>query len=290
VSKAARAVAALGAVCISIGCLAACGGGIPSNAVVQIDGRPITKETFKHWLGVAAAASATTAAGQKAIKPVVPEPPAYTACIAHLQAIEPKPDKGQQAKTVAALKTECEQQYESLEQQTLGFLTSLEWVFDEAKDKGIEVSDKQVMAHFEELKREQFPKEAVFQKFLADTGQTVADLLVRVKLSMISTKLQEKVTKSYENVSEAQIAKYYAERKSEYVKGKVQQSLEQVKSTIRQQLIAQGQQAALAKFGKELQGRWKARTECRPEYVVQECAQYKAPKTTTSGALPTTTG
>jgi foldase protein PrsA len=290
VCKTARAIAALGAAFLSVACLAACGGGIPSDAVVRIDGQPITKETFKHWLGVAAAASATTTAGQKAVKPVVPEPPDYTACVAHLQAIEPKPDKGQQAKTQAALKAECEQQYEALKQQTLGFLTSLEWVFDEAREKGVEISDKQVMAHFEELKREQFPKEAEFQKFLADTGQTVADLLVRVKLSMISTKLQEKVTKSYENVSEAQIAKYYAEHKSEYVKGKVQQSLEQVKSTIRQQLVAQGQQTALAKFGKELQGRWKARTECRPEYVVQECAQYKAPKTTTSGAAVSTTG
>ena len=155
-----RVIAALGAAFLSIGCMAACGGGIPSDAVVQIDGQPITKETFKHWLNVAAAASATTTARPKAVKPVIPEPPAYTACIAHLQAIEPKPDKGQQAKTPAALKAECEQQYESLKQQTLGFLTSLEWVFDEAREKGVEVSDQQVMAHFEELKREQFPKEA----------------------------------------------------------------------------------------------------------------------------------
>jgi foldase protein PrsA len=290
VLKPARAIAALGAVFLSTGCLVACGGGIPSDAVVQIDGQPITKETFRHWLSVAAAASTTTTAGQKAAKPVIPEPPDYTACIAHLQAIEPKPDKGQQAKTQAALKAECEQQYEALKQQTLGFLTSLEWVFDEAREKGVEISDKQVMAHFEELEREQFPKEAEFQKFLADTGQTVADLLLRVKLSMISTKLQEKVTKSYENVSEAQIAKYYEEHKSEYRQGKTQQSLEQAKSRIRQLLVAQGQQTALAKFGKELQGRWKARTECRAEYVVQECAQYKAPKITTSGTAVSTTG
>jgi foldase protein PrsA len=281
---------ALGAVFLSAGCLVACGGGIPSDAVVQIDGQPITKETFKHWLVVAAAASTTTTAGQKGAKPVIPQPPDYTACIAHLQAIEPKPTKGQQAKTPAALKAECEQQYQALKQQTLGFLTSLEWVFDEAKEKGVKVSDREVAAHFDELKKQEFPKEAEFQKFLADTGQTVADLLLRVKLSMISTKLQEKITKRYENVSEAQVAKYYEEHRSDYRKGKLQESLAQVKSTIRQQLVAQGQQTALAKFGKELQGRWKARTECSPEYVVQECSQYKAPKTTTSGAAVTSTG
>ena len=56
--------------------LAACGGGgIPGNAVVQVGGNPITKATFEHWLSVAAASSSTTAPGQTAPKPVVPDPP-----------------------------------------------------------------------------------------------------------------------------------------------------------------------------------------------------------------------
>ena len=50
----------------------------------------------------------------------VPEPPAYTACVAHLQAIEPKPAKGQKAKTPAALKAECEEEYKALQQPDAG--------------------------------------------------------------------------------------------------------------------------------------------------------------------------
>jgi hypothetical protein len=122
--------------------LAGCGGGIPGDAVVQVNGQAITKETFNHWLGVAASASAAAAPGQKAPKPVVPEPPAYTACTAHLKEVEPKPAKGQKPKTEAALKAQCEQQYKALQQTTLGFLISADWVIGQAEEQGVKLSDK----------------------------------------------------------------------------------------------------------------------------------------------------
>jgi foldase protein PrsA len=216
VLKPVRSIAALGAVFFSVAGIAACGSsGIPSDAVVQVNGQPISKTTLTHWLGIAASASAASAASQ-ATKPAVPEPPAYTACIAHLQAIEPKPTKGQKAKTPAALKTECEQQYKELTQQVLGYLISLDWVFGAAKEHGVHLSDSEVVKHFNALKKESFKTEAAFQSFLAKTGETVSDLLLRVKYSMISTKLQEAITKAHKNVSEAEVTKYYNEHKSQY--------------------------------------------------------------------------
>ncbi len=62
----------------------------------------------------------------------MPEPPNYTACIAHLAKIAPKPAKGQKAPTTAQLKTECETQYKALQQEVLGFLISSQWVIGEA--------------------------------------------------------------------------------------------------------------------------------------------------------------
>ncbi|HEY3758238.1 MAG TPA: peptidyl-prolyl cis-trans isomerase [Solirubrobacteraceae bacterium] len=355
--------------------IAACGSsGIPSDAVVQVNGQPISKTTLNHWLGIAASASAVSTTG----KAVIPEPPAYTACIAHLKSIEPKPTKGQKAKTPAALKTECEQQYKELTQQVLGYLISLDWVFGAAGEHGVHVSDAEVVKHFNTLKKESFKTEPAFQAFLAKTGETVSDLLLRVKYSMISTKLQESITKAHKNASEAEVAKYYNEHKSQYgqpekrdlrvvltkdeatakqakseiesgksfasvaksksidptsknsggelpgvVKGEEQkalseavfaakqgvltgpvktpfgyyvfevkathpasqQSLAQVKTTIKQQLSSQGSQKSLEKFGKELQKTWQGRTECRSEFVavVKDCKGYKAPKTSTTG-------
>ena len=210
-SKAFRFISALGAVFFVIAGLSACGG-IPGDAVVQVGGSSITKTTFDHWLGVAAASSSSTS-GAKAI---VPEPPDYTACIAHLQAIAPKPAKGQTAPSAAQLKSECEQQYKSLQQEVLGFLISSEWVIGEAGHLGVKVTDKEVTKQFETVKNEQFPKPAEFEKFLKSSGQTVSDLLLRVKLNLLSTKIQQKISKAKANISQSQIEKYYNENKSHF--------------------------------------------------------------------------
>src|ERR1700680_2309134 len=116
-----RCISALRAVLFAFIGLSACGA-IPGNAVVQVGGNPITKTTFSHWMSVAAASSTQTTPG--APKPVLPDPPKYTACIAHLEAITPKPAKGEAAPTAAQLKSQCERQYQALQGQVLGFLIS----------------------------------------------------------------------------------------------------------------------------------------------------------------------
>jgi len=184
---------------------AACGG-IPGDAVVSVDGKPITKATFNHWLGVAAASSATTPGA----KPPIPQPPHYTACIAAAKAAA-KPAKGQTPPTETQLKSQCEQEYKSLQQEVLGFLISSNWVLGEAGSLGVKVSDKEVKKQFEKIKNQQFPKAAEFQKFLATSGQTVSDLLLRVKLNLLSSKIQQKVVKEKSKVTQAQIQKYYKE-------------------------------------------------------------------------------
>lgn len=214
-SKPLRYISALGAVFFALVGLSACGGGIPGNAVVQVGGNSITKTTFDHWISVAAASSATTPTGTAA-KPVVPEPPSYTACIAHLEATAAKPVKGQAKPTSAQLKSECEQQYKSLQQEVLGFLISSEWVLGEGASLGVKVSDKEVKKQFETIKSQQFPKPAEFEKFLATSGQTVSDLLLRVKLNLLSSKIQQHVVKSKGTPSTAQIEKYYNQNKSRF--------------------------------------------------------------------------
>jgi len=376
VSKTLRFSAALGAVLFALLGLVACGG-IPGNAVVQVDGNAITKTTFNHWMGVAAASGASTTGG----KAVIPEPPSYTACISHLAATSPKPTKGQKAPTTAQLKSECVQQYKSLQQEVLGFLISSSWVIGEAKSVGVKLTDAEVRKQFEKIKTQQFPKAGEFEKFLSTSGQTVSDLLLRVKLNLLSQKVQQKIIKQKAKVTEAQIQKYYNENKSRYgapekrsveiiltkteaqsksakaevesgksfasvakkvsidptskakggqlgevikgaeekaldaaifsaqvnklggpvktpfgyyvyevtgVKAATQQSLSQVKSAIKQQLVASQQQTALSSFVKTFKKKWTAKTDCRSGYVVADCKQYKAPKTTSSTTPATT--
>ena len=211
-TKLSAPIASLGAaVLVALG-LAACGGGIAGNAVVSVNGASITKSTFNHWMSVAAASGATTA-GEK---PTVPVPPNYTACIAHLAATAPKPAKGQKAPTNATLKSECAQQYKSLQTEVLGFLISSAWVVGEGEHLGVKVTDKEVKKQFEKIKTQQFPKAAEFEKFLKSSGQTVSDLLLRVKLNTLSSKIQQKIVKQKSTITHAQIVKYYNKNTSRY--------------------------------------------------------------------------
>ncbi len=201
--RAFRITAALGAVLFAIVGFAACGG-IPGDAVVSVDGKSITKDTFNHWMNVAAASSATTPGA----KPTIPDPPKYTQCIARTKA-QTKTAKGQTAPTEVALKSQCEQQYKTLQQEVLGFLISSTWVLGEANSLGVKVTDKEVKKQFEKIKSQQFPKAAEFEKFLKTSGQTVSDLLLRVKLNLLSSKIQQKIVKEKSKVSPAEIEKYY---------------------------------------------------------------------------------
>ncbi len=370
-SKTLRLVPALGAVLFALVGISACGG-IPGDAVVQVNGKSITKTAFSHWMGVAATSS-TGSAG--ATKPVIPEPPNYTACIAHFAAISPKPEKGHAPPTAKQLKTECENQYKSLSQEVLGFLISSEWVIGEAGSLGIKLSDKEVKKQFQSIKAQQFPKAAEFEKFLASSGQTVSDLLLRVKLNMLSTKIQSKIVKTKGTISQSQVEKYYNENQSRLgqpekrdvqivltkseaaaksakkeiesgksfasvakkvsidpvskasggllkavVKGEEEKALDaaifsgkinvltgpiktafgyyvlevksiapgshpplsKVQASIKQQLTATHQQQALSTFVKEFKKKWLSKTDCRSGYVVADCKQYKAPKTSTT--------
>jgi foldase protein PrsA len=212
VSKPLRSLSALGAVLFALVGLSACGG-IPGNAVVQVSGTPITKTAFDHWMKVASASNSVAGSTEK---PVVPEPPNFTACIAHLAATAPKPAKGQPAPTTAKLKSECKIQYKALQSEVLGFLISSQWVIGEASSLGVKLSDAEVKKEFAKIKNEEFPKAAEFEKFLATSGQSVSDLLLRVKLNLLSQKIEKKIIKDKSTITQAQIEKYYNENKTRY--------------------------------------------------------------------------
>ncbi len=68
---------------------------------------------------------------------------------------------------------------------------------------------------FEKILAAQFPNKAEFEKFVANSGESVSDLLLRVKLNLLSSKIQKKVSEK-SKVSDAQIEKYYQENKSRF--------------------------------------------------------------------------
>ena len=199
---------ALGAFFVPASIVAGCGG-VPGNAVATVDGTSIEKDSFDHWLTVASRSGGQAAAAAQ-------KPPKYEACINQKRKTTPKPAKGQPKVTDGQLKTQCKQEYEALRDQVLQLLVSFEWIEGEAKEQNIKVSDKDVQKAFAKQKKEAFPKEADYAKFLKDSGQTEKDIIKRVRLDTLSNKIREKVTKGKDKVSDAEITAYYNKNKTRF--------------------------------------------------------------------------
>ncbi len=126
----------------------------------------------------------------------------------------PKPAKGQPKVTDAQLKTQCKQEYEQLRDQVLQLLISFQWLEGEANEQGIKVSDAEVKKSFEQQKKQSFPKAADYEKFLKDSGQSEADILLQVKADLLASKIRDKVVKGKDKVSDAQIQDFYDKNKA----------------------------------------------------------------------------
>ena len=100
-------------------------------------------------------------------------------------------------------------QGQALKQQVMQFLISSDWIEGEAKARGLDATSEEVQSQFAQTKKQSFPNEKAYQKFLATSGQTVEDLLFRVKLDVLSNKIRQDVTKGTANVSDSDIKAYY---------------------------------------------------------------------------------
>jgi parvulin-like peptidyl-prolyl isomerase len=194
----------LGAAVILVGC-----GGVPGNAVATVDDNAINKDDFNHWMAVAAKTSGQPNAS-------VPDSPDFKKCIEEKRKTLPKPAKGQPETTDKQLKEQCKQEYTALRDQVMQLLTRFQWIEGEAKEQGIKITDAEVKKSFEEQKKQSFPKEADYQKFLKQNGQTEEDILKRVRLDLLSNKIRDKIIKGKDKVSDAQIQDFYDKNKERF--------------------------------------------------------------------------
>jgi hypothetical protein len=118
-------------------------------------------------------------------------------------------------------------------EEAMGFLISSDWVIGEARDLNIHLSEVEVRRYFDRIRREQFPKRREFTAFLKSSGQTVADLLFRVQLNLLSARIQRQIIASQHGTS--------------------------------------AQEHAIGHFVSEFKSKWRAQTYCAPPYAVGDC-------------------
>jgi parvulin-like peptidyl-prolyl isomerase len=104
--------------------------------------------------------------------------------------------------------------YEEARELALGELVEDLWINGEAEELGITATGKEVQASFTEIKEQQFPTKAAFEKLLKESHLTRAEVLEIVKLQVIAKNVQEKVQNQSGPATAAEIQAYYNENKA----------------------------------------------------------------------------
>jgi phosphatidylethanolamine-binding protein (PEBP) family uncharacterized protein len=134
--------------------------------------------------------------------------------------------------------------------RALGFLLTMRWLLGEAAARGVSVSTAEVKQRLTQLKQQSFPKAGALQKFLAHAHETENDLLTRVKVELLESRIAAQVAAGQSG----------AQRK-----------------------------ATLASFQQTFQAHWKARTTCTVGYVMEDCSEYRGkPENLTSTSTAST--
>jgi parvulin-like peptidyl-prolyl isomerase len=104
--------------------------------------------------------------------------------------------------------------YGELKETAINALFEAAWLQGQGDEWGIEVSDKEVAAELKKIKKENFKTKAEFKEFLDESGYTPADIDERVKIQIISQKLQEQLKEKAPTPSQSDVEDYYEAAKS----------------------------------------------------------------------------
>ena len=108
---------------------------------------------------------------------------------------------------------------EELHKAAMGELINTAWIFGEGEELGIKVTPKEIEAEIAKVKKESFKTEKAFQEFLKESHFTEEDVTKRIELQILSTKIQEKITKEAPPLTEAELKDYYeAEKATQFTK------------------------------------------------------------------------
>jgi parvulin-like peptidyl-prolyl isomerase len=109
----------------------------------------------------------------------------------------------------------ADKKYEEVKTAALGELLDSIWIQGQGEEMGIEVTPKQIATELEQIKQQNFKTEAAFKEFLEESGFTSEDVDKRVRLQILSTKIQQELTEGAAPASESEVEDYYEAAKDE---------------------------------------------------------------------------
>ncbi len=123
--------------------------------------------------------------------------------------------------------------YGKLKDTAIGELLDSTWIGGQAAEMGIGVTSRQIKEERRRLIKIAFKGRAEYHRFLVEARYTLRDLRERLEVQMLATRIGERVTAG---------------------------------------LAGRSEQKAFAQFVAEYEKRWRDRTVCAPEYVLDRCS------------------
>jgi foldase protein PrsA len=100
-------------------------------------------------------------------------------------------------------------QYAALRDQAMNTALDVAWITGEGQRRGVDATDTEVQQSFEQTKAQNFQTEEEYQQFLTQQGLTQDDVLQRVKLQVISGKIEDALSGDAATPSEDDAKEYY---------------------------------------------------------------------------------
>lgn len=104
--------------------------------------------------------------------------------------------------------------YEELQTGALGELLDFIWIRGEAEELNLTATPKEIEEELEKIKESNFPTAKAYDEFLETSKFTQEDVEMRVKLQVLSTKIQEAITAKAGQPSSSEISDFYEAAKA----------------------------------------------------------------------------
>jgi parvulin-like peptidyl-prolyl isomerase len=111
---------------------------------------------------------------------------------------------------------EDDPQYELLKEQALSDLILGRWVEGEAEEQGITITEDEVEQRLDQIKQQNFKNEEEFQRFLEQSAFTIDDARERVRLTVLSERIQEEILAGQDDVPAGTVEAFYEENQSQF--------------------------------------------------------------------------
>lgn len=140
--------------------------------------------------------------------------------------------------------------YDQVREAAINSVLDQAWLAGEAEEQGVTASEEDIDKELASIKKEQFSADGAYEKFLKQSGLSEDQVLDQVKLQVLSTKIQDKIS------GDAKPAE---------------------------------QQKLMADFTTDYQKRWTARTTCADDFMVVRCSNAPDESEGTTGDTGDTT-